>query len=209
MAQSTPLVVTIAAEGIVDEAVVRRLICEVGAEPGRVYGRNGKDALRKRMAAYNRAAQFEPWMVQVDLDGDADCAPLLRAAWLNSPARFMCFRIAVREVEAWLFADRANLASFLGVPAELVPRQPEAVDNPKQQMVNLARRSRRREIVEDMVPRPASRRLVGPAYSARLIEFAATPWQPMTAARQSESLQRAIGCLQRLVHASANSAINA
>jgi hypothetical protein len=31
-----------AVEGLVDEAVVRRLIRHVGAEPGPIYGKNGK-----------------------------------------------------------------------------------------------------------------------------------------------------------------------
>jgi hypothetical protein len=46
MAEATAIVVTAATEGIVDEAVVCRLIREVGAEPGPVHGKNGKRLLR-------------------------------------------------------------------------------------------------------------------------------------------------------------------
>jgi hypothetical protein len=61
--------------------------------------------------------------------------------------------VAVREVEAWLLSDRANLVRFLSVPVSHVSRTPELLDNPKSAMVELARRSRRRDIREDMVPR--------------------------------------------------------
>jgi hypothetical protein len=92
--------ISAAAEGITDEAVVRRLILHVGAQPGTVYGKQGKQHLRTRIAGFNNAAQHMPWLVLVDLDHDADCAPPLRAKWLPAPARWMCFRVAVRAVEA-------------------------------------------------------------------------------------------------------------
>lgn len=204
MDENSPIVVTAATEGIIDEAVVCRLIREVGAEPGTVYGKNGKPQLRQRILGYNNAAQFTPWVVLVDLDADAECAPPLRSEWLPNPARYMCFRVAVREVEAWLLSDIANLAKFLRISAALLPQSAESLVNPKQEMVNLARRSRRREIREDMVPRPGSGREVGPAYASRLIEFAENSWTPLGAAAKSESLRRAIQCLQTLVAAIPN-----
>ncbi|RLF63060.1 MAG: hypothetical protein DRN33_04790, partial [Thermoplasmata archaeon] len=118
-----PLVVINAAvEGIVDEAVVKRMIDFVGGTPGRVFGKEGKPLLRKKIEGYNNAARRSPWVVLVDLDHDEECAPLLRNEWLPQPASKMCFRIAVREVEAWLLADRKGIASFLGVSQSAVPR---------------------------------------------------------------------------------------
>jgi hypothetical protein len=133
----------------------------------------------------------------VDLDQDAQCAPPLRVEWLADPAPYLCFRIAVRKVEAWLLADPRNIASFLRVPLRKVPVDPESLTDPKETMVNLARQSRSREIREDMVPRPESGRSIGPAYSSRLIEFATRFWSPKEAAH-CESLRRAIACLERL-----------
>ena len=187
-----------AVEGLVDEAVARRLIAQVGATPGPVYGRNGKEFLRQRLGGYNLASQHSPWIVIVDLNHEVGCAPDLRLQWLPAPARFMCFRVAVRETEAWLLADRERVAKFLGVAIAKVPRDPEALDDPKQTLVNLASRSRRRAIREDMVARPGSRRAVGPAYTSRLIEFATDPsagWRPTVAAANSDSLA---SCLVRL-----------
>jgi hypothetical protein len=41
------VVVSAAVEGIVDEAVVRKLIVEAGGRPGTVYGKSGKAFLRR------------------------------------------------------------------------------------------------------------------------------------------------------------------
>lgn len=69
-------------------------------------------------------------------------------------------------------------------------------------LVNLARRSRRKAIRQDMVPRARSGRQEGPAYTSRMTEFASEKWRPEVAAEHSESLRRAIQCLQRLAAAS-------
>jgi len=196
MADTT--VISAAVEGIGDEAVVRKLIAHVDAAPGDVYGKQGKSFLRQRIAGYNNAAQRMPWIVLVDLDSDEDCAPPLRDARLPQPAPYLCFRVAVREVEAWLLADAERLASFLRVARTRLPSDPERVDDPKAAMVNLARASRRRDIREDMVPRPGSGRQVGPASSSRLIEFASAHWRPEVAAAKADSLKRAIRSLERL-----------
>jgi hypothetical protein len=194
-----PITISAAVEGDVDEVVARRLIREVGAAPGTVYGKHGKPALRARINGYNNAARHTPWLVLVDLDRDADCAPPLRQDWLPNPAPRLCFRIAVRQIEAWLMADAQALADHLRVTHRAIPAAPEDLDNPKSVMVNLARRSRRRDIRTDMVPREGSGRAVGPAYTSHLIEYAEKHWRPEVAAHRSDSLRRAIACLTRLV----------
>jgi hypothetical protein len=196
-----PAIIQAAVEGISDEVVVRRLIAHVGAEPGTVYGKRGKPHLRIRIAGYNNAARHAPWLVVVDLDNEMVCAPALRSAWVPSPAARLCFRVAVRAVEAWLMADADTLASFLRVAPARIPADPDAHPVPKRLMIDLARASRSRAIKEDMVPRPGSGRAVGPAYTSRIIEYASSHWRPDEAARRSDSLRRAIACLKRWVPA--------
>jgi hypothetical protein len=193
------VVVSAAVEGIVDEAVVRKLIVHAGARPGTIYGKNGKAFLRKQINGYNNAARYSPWLVLVDLDRDAECAPPLRGEWIPDPAQHLCFRVAVREIEAWLMADAETLALFLSVARSRLAGDPEQILEPKIEMVNLARHSRRREIREDMVPRERSGRQVGPAYASRLMEYVETRWRPEVAAQGAESLSRAIDCLRRLI----------
>jgi len=195
------IVVQAAVEGITDEAVVKRLAAHVGAHVGAVYGKNGKPALRQKMDGYNQAARHAPWIVVADLDRDHNCAPALVADWVGNPSGLMCFRVAVRAVEAWLLADGEAIAEFLDVAPTAIPASPDELDAPKRTLVEIARLSRRREIRDDMVPRPASGRPVGPAYASRLIEFATSAWRPDVAAERSESLRRAIASLERLVGA--------
>ncbi len=191
--------ISAAVEGLTDEAVAVRLIRHVGAQPGPVYGKQGKRHLQNRVNGYNHVAQYAPWLILVDLDRDADCAPPLRQAWLPEPAPLLCLRVAVRAVEAWLMADAEALAGFLGVARSVVPSDPESLPDPKSAMVNLARKSRRRDIRLDMVPRDGGGREVGPAYTSRMVEFARRHWRPDVAAKRAESLRRAIRCLRKLV----------
>lgn len=201
------VVISAAVEGLIDEAVIKRLIVEAGATVGPVYGKQGKKSLRSGISGYNNAGRHRPWIVLVDLDQDADCAPNLCRAWISTKSPKLCFRVAVREIESWLLSDRESIARFLSVPVASVPINPEAEINPKQTMVNLAATSKRRDIREDMVPRPGSGRSVGPAYTSRLVEFVQSPetlWRPNHAARHSESLQRCMRCLQQLVQREAS-----
>ncbi len=196
---ASSVIVAAAVEGIVDEAVAGKVVGHAGGQLGDVYGKEGKALLRQKIRGYNNAARHAPWLVLVDLNGEADCAPPLCRAWLPEPARLLCFRVAVRQVEAWLIADTDRLADFLSVAKGKVPCDPETLPNAKAEMVNLARHSRRRAIREDMVPREGSGRAVGPAYPSRLIEFVTMHWRPEIAAQRADSLGRAIACLKRLI----------
>jgi len=190
-----------AVEGLVDEAVLTRLIRHVGAVPGSIHGKHGKQYLQKNLYGYVQAAAVVPWVVLVDLDQEFDCPPPLVWVWLPEAPPGMCFRVAVREVEAWLLADRERLAQFLGIEPRWIPRDVEGILHPKEAVVALARRSRRHAIRRDMTPPPGSGRTVGPAYTSRLIEFALHSrrgWRPQVAAAACESLRRCLGCLRRL-----------
>ena len=201
------VVISAAVEGVVDEAVVKSLIFHVGAQVGPVHGKRGKPSLRAGINGYNRAARYQPWIVLVDLDNEANCAPDLCHTWLSIKSPKLCFRVAVRQVEAWLLADRENIARFLSVSQSRVPIDPETEVNPKQTMVNLAAHSRRKNIREDMVPRLGSGRQVGPAYTSRLIEFiTAHPrgGRPEVASGHSKSLSSCVRCLARLINRSSS-----
>ncbi len=192
------ITVSVAVEGLLDEAVLLRVIEHCGLTAGPVHGKGGKPHLLQRLSGYNRAAFIAPWCVLVDLDQDSRCPADCRDSWLPDPAPLMRFRIAVREIEAWLFGDWERLASYLGVARSRFPSVPESVLQPKEAMVDLARRSRRAAVREDMVPRPGSGRKIGPAYVSRLIEFASDPregWRPEVASTNVDSLRR---CMARL-----------
>jgi len=191
--------VFVAVEGLLDEAVAERVVRFVGAEPGPVFGKEGKSWLLKKLERYTCAARFAPWFVLVDLDQEAGCAPPFRAQVLPSPAPLMCFRVAVRMVEAWLLADQHNFARFLGIPSSSVPAAPEALADPKQEVVRLTRSSGKRDIRQDLVPRAAPSARVGPAYASWLGEFVVQHREPGSARKRAPSLDRAIQYLENLV----------
>jgi len=193
------VMISAAVEGMVDEAVVRKLITQAGGQPGTIYGKNGKPFLRRHINSYNNAARHYPWIVLVDLDRDWECAPPLCNEWVPDPAPYLCFRVAVREIEAWLMADADSLAAFMSIAHSRIVPDPENLLEPKAEMVNLARHSRRRDIRVDMVPREGSGRPVGPAYTSRLVEYVERRWRPEAAARRANSLRRAIICLKRII----------
>ncbi len=187
--------VTVAGEGPADEAVLRRIVDQVGGNVAIAHACSGKTDVLRRLDGFNHAARISPWFVVVDLDGSAPCAPPARARWLPAPSPLMRFRIAVREAEAWLLAHRDAIASYLSVRLSLVPAQPELLPDPKLALVNLARASRRTAVREDMVPIPGGGRSVGPGYEGRIIDFARNHWDPVVASANADSLRR---CLFRL-----------
>jgi hypothetical protein len=193
--------VNVLVEGITDEAIVRRILAHVGLACGPVYGKRGKGYVLERLPSYNQAAHFAPWLVVVDLNHAAPCAPDFVQDKLPDPAGGMCFRLAVRAVEAWLLADAERLADFLSISFAKIPANPDAVADPKGALVDLARRSRSRAIREDIVPRPNSGSRLGPGYVGRIIEFVSTPhhqWRPDVAAGRSDSLRRCLEALTTL-----------
>ena len=187
--------VYVATEGVTDTAVVRRICSDLGVDIVEVYGQEGKDQLNQRLHGYNEAARRWPWLVLRDLNSDADCASLLSHGLLPDPAPHMVFRLAVREVESWLLADRDAFAQFFFVHVQRITEAPESIPDPKRHLVDIVRRSRSRQMRDDIVPREGSGRSVGPGYSARITDFVETAWSPTTASLRSDSLRR---CVNRL-----------
>jgi hypothetical protein len=190
--------VTIAVEGMSDRPVARNLLTTVGLEIGKVYDNGGKSRLDRRLTGFNNAAQFAPWFVLRDMDHDAPCPGELVTQKLVRPAPLMCFRVAVRETEAWLLADREQIATWLSIPLERVPVDPDLLPDPKQALINLARHSRSRALREDLVPADGTTAQVGPGYIGRISEYAQTLWRPETGAANSGSLQRCLVALKVL-----------
>ena len=189
-------VVRVATEGDLDYAVARRLLGDVGLEWDRVAPARGRESLLNKLAGYNRAAAHEHWLVLIDLDRD-QCAPTLLREWIPAPADGMVVRVAVREIESWLLADR-GIARRLRVPASALPRLPDDIEAPKRFLVDLVRAQCKTKMVRNRIlPGPRSTS-VGPRYSGFLGEFVESKWEPRRAAERSPSLGRAIGAVERL-----------
>lgn len=73
--------------------------------------------------------------------------------------------------------------------------------DPKQFLLNNAKKSRKRRLKEDIVPRVGSTAKIGPNYNARLSDFVRNSWDVHRAIKCSESLNRAFRKLQEFVPA--------
>lgn len=202
----SPLLVAV--EGMSDEVVVERLLSYVELDHHPIQSRGGKtnitEIVKDQGQSYlnkcNQAAKFLPWLVVVDLDTE-NCPVTYRNQLLPNPSEMMLLRIAVRETEAWLLADREHMAKFIGVSINNVPEHPDDEANPKRTLIDLVRRkSPKSSLYQDMVPTKHSHRVVGVGYVPRIAEFVnhpKYPWRPEIAAQHSDSLRRCIVALQR------------
>jgi hypothetical protein len=88
-------------------------------------------------------------------------------------------------------ADRERFADFLGVSKNLIPDQIDIIPDPKKLLLQLASKSRNRDLRNDIVPRPGDKRKIGPDYNGRLGEFVQSSWRANVAYAHSPSLARA------------------
>jgi hypothetical protein len=185
----------IATEDSISEAVVRRLVSEFRPEVQiqASLGGKGKSYLERKASDLNRTATNIPVLLLVDLDAPRPCPSELISAWLpNGAAKNMLLRVAVMEIESWVLADRQNFASFLGINPVKIPTDTDSLTNPKEFVVNLARKSRIRGVRDDLVPVPGAVTSVGPGYNSRLLSYIRDKWEPSAARIASPSLGRLI-----------------
>ena len=165
----------------------------------RKLSHNGRGYIQKRINSFNEASKIIPCLVLVDLDRD-ECAPTLKRQWLSQPEHpNFLFRVAVHEVESWLLADSTNLSTFFGISRNLFPIDVENIENPKRELINLARKSHKRIIVEDIVPKIGSTATQGRNYNSRLIQFVYESWDIPSAQKKSDSLIRTFEHLKTFV----------
>jgi hypothetical protein len=182
--------VYLAAEDVPGLAVGRKLLAEhpglsvYREENGRGYG-----TLKRKAPNYDQmGANGLPVLLLTDLDADP-CPSEKRVTWLGrAPSPGFLFRICVREVEAWLLADREAIAAFLKVGLAALPLAPESLPDPKAKLIQLAQKSPRR-IRAALTP--VGRATIGPDYNELLEAFIAEEWSIDRAAERAQSLARA------------------
>lgn len=183
--------VSIATEDEPSEAVAERLVQDAG---GSVYLRlrkGGFGYLKSSLAKFSKIADQQPVLLLTDLDR-GDCPLRLIEDWRGgglSPQLY--FRVVVREIEAWLLADREGFGEFLGVPSRLIPGEPEALHDPKAKVLELAQRARA-GLRAELLPARGAIASQGLGYSARLAEFASNGWDLARATERAPSLARAV-----------------
>jgi hypothetical protein len=163
--------------------------------------KHGRGNVQRDLGAYATLALEMPVLIGVDLDND-DCAPTLLDDWGSLPPKpGLLLRVAVREIEAWVLADKRRIATFIGAAPNAVPNRPDVLIDPKRSLLEIARSNARSELKADMVPRnyDALYPRIGPAYNLRMCEFVADKWRPQVARKKSDSLNRAMVALEQLI----------
>jgi hypothetical protein len=155
-----------------------------------VIGLKGNGYIKKNLKSFNSLAESIPTIVLTDLDNVA-CASGLITNWFNFKiSTKLIFRIAVKEIETWLIGDRHNFSSFFGVPVTKIPNEVEEITNPKSFLIELAKKSRKKEIRENIPPTGTA--VFGPGYNLILQEFIMNHWDCEKARMLSLSLNKTI-----------------
>ena len=197
-------VVNLAVEDELSEHLLRATIAQTGRPMlvGAVHGRQGSGYLKRMLPAFQNAARGSAWLVMTDLD-DRTCTPKLIEDWFGCRIADytkhchpnLIFRVAVRESESWVMADREAFAEFLGIAAHNLPTETDTIADAKKCLLDLARMSKKRDLKNDLVPRPGDKRTIGPDYNGRLADFVHSSWRASRAKNSSASFRRAFSAL--------------
>jgi hypothetical protein len=182
-------------------AVLQRLVAQVRPDCviGLSYRTGGKGNIKRKLKGFNHAAKGMPYLVLVDLDDEYECPPTLLKDWFGYERHSnLYFRVAVREVESWLLASRSAFSNYLSIPQDEIPQNTDEIENPKDFLLTLAKKSRKKTIRDDLVPRMGITAKVGPNYNAQLAGFVNQIWDYKEALRFSLSLKRMVECLKKM-----------
>lgn len=184
--------VTLIFEDDLSEAVMTKILMQFNNKYRvcQSYSGNGFGYLKNNIKGFNQASVVNPHFMLTDLD-NYECPVDLRDEWVNFELKpNFIFRIAVREVESWVLADREGFSHFLNVSIVNFPLNPDNETDPKNTLIQLAKRSNKRAIKEDIVPINQNAK-IGPNYNGCLSEFVFKSWNIENAILQSDSLRRA------------------
>lgn len=189
--------INLAYEDDLSEAVMTKLLESFGNKYSihNTYTGYGFGYLKSNIKGFNQSSIATPFFMLTDLD-NYECPPSLIKDWITFPLlpNFI-FRIAIKEVEAWLLADKEGLSEFMKVSLANFPTAPENETDPKRTLIQLAKRSRIRRIREDIVPINENAK-VGPNYNGCLMEFVFEKWDILNAMSSSRSLEKAFSKLE-------------
>jgi len=179
---------TLVVEDVIQEAVALKVVSaeKIPMAIHRTIGLHGTGFIDTNISRFARASSFGLYVVIRDLDRN-ECPPALVRQLLGGhlPAGLL-FAVAVREVEAWLMADGASFRRFFSVGK--VEDSPESIEEPKERVISLARKSHKRGIREGVAPKGSAK--VGELYDTFLLDYIKNHWQVGLARRKSPSLQR-------------------
>lgn len=187
-------------EDLLSAAVSTKILAHFGIDIVQSVIYEGQTYLQRKAPSFNKTAHEACGVFMLtDLDSPNLCPPRLIASWLHSARnpRFL-LRVAVMEVESWVMADRRAFAEFLSIPVHRVPRNTDEILNPKEFLISLVLRSKKRRLREELVATRITRTPhPGDKYNEHLSTFVKNQWDIDRAASASPSLSRTIARLRQ------------
>jgi hypothetical protein len=197
-----PIYINIVFEDLLSEAVIERLLTHETDRfviDKRLPGR-GCGYIQSKINIFVQASIVQPFFILMDSDRESCAITVLNNMVPHNQRRQSClFRIAVHEVESWLLADRKGFSNLLGIPCTMIPVNPESIEDPKQYLINLAKKSRFRNVRDDLVPASNTSAIQGRGYNQFLTRFVRDIWDIKAASLHSESLRRAINAVHSYI----------
>lgn len=200
----------IVGEDSVTRAIIRRLIKDYAPNLSVLREEPVRGSQMKGLvSSFNKLAQFNPVVLLGDLDTD-DCAPAAKQKLLNGEKQSEDFlvNIAVDEAEAWLYADKEGLSSYLGVPSASIPDSSlQRMGGPRERLeveVNLKTSMHltktlvlesSKEELKNQILSPDGR-CKGKEYNSAMVPFIEEYWSPERARLGSYSLD---GTIRRII----------
>jgi len=181
--------IAIATEDVLTEVVCEKIAAYLGIEVSLRLRKGGSGYLKSKFDSFIQMSRRYPVLIVTDLDRKP-CAPRLVEEWTQGRVlpEGLLLRVAVREVEAWLMADRQAFGALVGASIDFCA---ESVLDPKEKVLTLASRAAR-DVRDDLVASKGALASQGIGYNKRLCEFVLLNWCPMRASANSESLRRAM-----------------
>lgn len=185
-------------EDELQKAVMLRILAMFGEKfyPGTFFPGNGFGYIKKRIHNFHEASKIMPYFILTDLD-TAPCAPLKIQTWLTGDKNpNLIFRIAVTEVESWVYADIVNFPKQFRCQYT-IPNGADATEDGKKFLFTIIKKTAPKIIQEEILPEIGTSAKIGKGYNLVLCNFVARYWDPHIARLHSKSLHRAIVALER------------
>lgn len=171
---------------------------------------NGKSKLLGNLKKYNDATEnlsrvflndyssFYCFLL-TDLDEDK-CPPALITKWFTFPQNErLIVRVAVREIESWLLADRKNFSDYFGLSLNKIPHNPDNEFNPKEFILKLiVNYNVKKGIKEQIVRMEGSNYFIGRGYNDEITNYIFRKWNFKEAVKNSDSLRKLVEKLATL-----------
>ncbi|MBH1364776.1 hypothetical protein I5T79_10825 [Stenotrophomonas maltophilia] len=190
----------IASEDGLIEAILRRVLVDLNYDMDAVIAicAGGRSKLQAKIPALIRSASGGlPVIICTDLDS-TPCIVRMKNDWFpQGVPRNIVFSVATREADAWILAD-PGISKYLA-SSTAVPSDPESVQDPKSSLIEIAKRSRKRDIKEEMIVAKGAVARVGPGYNVVLANFVEFEWNIEVASQKCKGLRRLLQRVSTLV----------